>query len=413
MQAGFARAIDPAFTGITEIAAVSPALPPLPAPVDPVRPANRFSLGLLLVALALGGIINAFGPKWAQAIFETVKLDSIGGISALLAAVAASIVVHEAGHLVAAILMNFEVLGICLGPLRAIRSYGRWTVELSGRLFTGSISAVARNTHRWRERVLVVVASGPLVTLVSGLTAGLILLHNPIYGWPKSFLAGLAEFNSFLFVLGLVPNGCPARVRNDARQFLIFWNDTAEAQEIFLYHLIARLELAGVRPRDYPMGVIHAMAAMKGRPESMLIYAQIISAWALDCGDTVTAEAWDARALELEQACSIGAQAITLAKSACIDVLLRHDLAAAKRKLTHVDLDSLAPGWLQHRTKAVHSLVEENIEQALAEISLARYSFPNRMPYFEFEQMLLGELHRKALAITPKGLSTFRTNRAA
>ncbi len=133
---------------------------------------------------------------------------------------------------------------------------------------------------------------------------------------------------------------------------MIFWNDTAEAQEIFLYHLIARLDVTGVRPRDYPMGVIDTMAAMKGRPESMLIYAQTISAWALDCGDDVSARAWDERALELKEACSMGAQAITLAKSACLDVLVRDDLAAARKKLAQVDLDSLEPAWLQHRTQS-------------------------------------------------------------
>lgn len=413
MQAGFARAIDPSFTRDIEVPRVNPPLPATAAHMDAARPTNRFSAGLLLVALALGASVNSFGPKWAQAIFQTVKLDSSGGVSALLVAVAASIVLHEAGHLAAAIAMNFEVLGICLGPLRAIRSYGRWSVESSGKLFTGSVSAVARNIHRWRERVLVVVAGGPAATLVSGLAAGLILFHTPVDGWPKSFLGALTEFNFFLFVLGLVPNGCGAGVRNDARQFLIFWNDTAEAQEIFLYHLMARLELTGVRPRDYPIGVIQAMAAMKGRPESMLIYAQTIGAWALDSGDAVSAQAWDARALELKEACSIGAQAITLAKSACLDVLLRDDLAAAKRKLAQVDLNSLAPVWLQHRTKAIHRLIEQNVEEVLAEASRAQYDFPEGVPYFGFERMLLGELHRKALAIKPRELSIFCTNRAA
>ncbi len=173
MQAGVARAIDPS------VGRVNPPVPAMAAHVDAVRQTNGFSLALLLVALLLGGSINAFGPPWAQAVFQTIKLDSIGGISALLAAVAASIVLHEAGHLMAAILVDFEVLGICLGPVRAIRSYGRWTVEFSGKLFAGSISAVARNTDRWRERVLVVVAGGPVATLVSGLAAGLILFHIP------------------------------------------------------------------------------------------------------------------------------------------------------------------------------------------------------------------------------------------
>jgi Zn-dependent protease len=413
MGATLANAVDAAFTQRIDTFRPRPEPSPLTPARATTRRSNRFSFSLLLIAVALGAAIELFGPTWAQAVFQTVQLNNAGGISALFAALALSVVLHEGGHLLAAILMDFEVLAICLGPVRATRSYGKWNIAASGKLFTGSISAVPRSTNRWRERALTVVAAGPLMTLVTGLVAGAVLFYTSSGAWTKTFLGTLVELSCFLFVLGLIPNGRTAKVRNDARLFWIFWKDGWDAQEVFLYHLITLREIAGVRPREYPMGLIHAMACAQGRPDSMLVYALTITSWALDCGDIETAKAWDQRALELSTASNKMVQEATLARSACLDVLFRDDLDAAKRKLSGVDLEALAPACFRHRTKAIHALLESNIAEALEEISRARHSFPKRLPCFEFERMLLTRLHRKALALEPQDIATCHTNRAA
>lgn len=354
-------------------------------------------VGVLALAIALGAAIQLFGPVWTETIFQSVKLNAPSSFAALLAALATSIVLHECGHLAAALLVNFEVLGFCVGPLRATRPYGKWRLEFSGKLFTGSVSAIPRQGGSWRERVLVVVAGGPFVTLVTGIAAALLVLYCSPAGWPKTFLGALAELNCFLFVLGLIPNARGARVRNDARLFLVFWADSSEASEIFLYHLLARLELEGVRPRDYPLGLIRAMAAIRGRSDAMLLYANAISAWAFDSGDLVNADAWDLRALQLSSECSETAQQSTVAKSACLDVLLRRDFVAAETKLKAVDLDALSPGWLRHRAKAAFYVATGDSARALEEICRAHYYLSAGKPYHDFQRMLLKRLHREAV----------------
>lgn len=406
MQAGFARAIDPGFARPAKAPRVCPVPAPLPARADTAGETSRFSLCLLLVALALGGCIEKFGPAWARTIFQTVRLDDAASLSTLLVALAVSIVLHEAGHLLTAIVMNFEVLGICLGPVRGTCCHGKWRFELSGKLFRGSVSAVPRDSKRWRERVLVVVAGGPAATLLSGLVAGMLLFNVAGAGWTRAFLGALTELSCFLFLLGFVPNGRGAKVRNDARLFSIFWNDASEAQEVFLHHLIARLEIDGIRPRDYPAGLIHAMARMPARPEAMLVYAHTITAWAVDRSDLITAKAWDERALELSERCNLGTQQATRARSACLDLLLGDDLASAKQKLSEVEFEALAPVWLEHQAKAVHSILERNVPEALAQIARAGYALPSELPYYRFERELLGRLHRKALAVPSAELST-------
>ena len=376
---------------------INPPLPPFAPTSAKAGGTQGFSLTMLLLAVLIGAAIKVFGPIWAQLIFSAVRLDSFAALSALLCALVAVIVLHEAGHFMAALLLDFEILGICIGPIRATRSHGAWSIQLSGKLFAGSLSAIPRGTLFWRERVLAVVVSGPVATLATGFVAALLLFHLPLEGWLSIFLAALVQLSMLLFVLGLIPNSRTAPVRNDARLFSILWKDSAEAREIFLYHLVTQLEISGVRPSDYPSGLIGAMAAMNGRPESMLVYAHVISTWALDRGDLATALAWDERALALGPDCRLAAAQATLARSACLDVIARDDFASARRKFAEVDLNALGPAWFRHRALATRCLVENDVPEALAELCRARRAFPKRLPCFDFEQMLLTALHRKAL----------------
>src|ERR1022692_814025 len=100
--------------------ALSRKLPLMPAEgPQPARPAElRFHLLLLALAIALGVLLQLYGPAWLQIVFAQVKLDSLAGVCALLLALFVSIVAHELGHLFAALFLNYEVLGATLGPLQ-------------------------------------------------------------------------------------------------------------------------------------------------------------------------------------------------------------------------------------------------------------------------------------------------------
>src|SRR5438045_9266221 len=108
----------------------------------------------------------------------------------------------------------------------------------------------------------------------------------------------------------------------------------------------------------------------------------------------------------------VGHQA-TLGRSECLGGLFWDDIEASRRKLADVELEELAPAWVRHRTKAVHSLIERNIPETLGEIARARHSFLKNLQYCEFERMLLTRLHRKGLAFEPEDLASRRTSHAA
>lgn len=385
---------------------VNPTVPVLQTPATQVKKGWAPLLLLFLLALALGLSARYALPAHVRERFEIPNLFQLRGIAMLFGAVAISIVLHEAGHLIAAILMNFKVLGLALGPFRVVHSSGRWEFRFTPpSLFSGSVSAIPRSTKHWRARMLVVVAGGPIATVVTGVAAGVLLLSQPADGSTNPFLGALTQLSLFIFVLGLIPNGRDARVRNDARLVLVLCRDSDEAREILLYHLLTQLEVAGTRPREYPERLMTELAQKQGRPDLMLFSAHKIVLWALDRGQLSTAEAWDRRCLELSAGCQPAARNVALANSACIDVLVRNRLLEAREKFSEVDWETLSPAWLMHRSRAAYYLTLRKVPECLAEISRSQYTFPNRLPFYVFERLLLSQLHRAALNVRPPELS--------
>ena len=380
--------------------------PPLPCSSRALDSADKRwipSLALLAGALVIGTAMQVFGPRWVRSLVEVVQLNSIGSASALLLALVTAMVLHEVGHLVAAVFFDFEILGGSFGPVRAVHLHGKWTAQFcSTRGFNGSISAIPRDNRAWRNRMLVVIAAGPAMTLLTGIAAATVLVLANANGWAAAFLGALTQFSFFIFVLGLIPNAATAKAKNDARLFSSVWRNGEEAEEIRLYHAVAQLSAAGVRPRDYPDAIIRKLAGARGRPEAGLLFASTIAMWAMDRGDIETADAWDERSLELSRLCDAAFENTALAKSACFDALFRDDLATAREKFRGVNFDRLTPECFKHRAKAAHSIAEGSFAEALAEVRWAERSFPKELPYYEFERMLMGMLVNKAAA----GLNT-------
>jgi hypothetical protein len=376
---------------------IDPPLPSFPKKLEKAQAKSKFSWKLMLLAVAIGIGAKIFGPAWARMLFEGVRLETVAALGAFLAALGAGVVLHETGHLLAALLLDFEILGASLGPVRAAHFHGKWTFQLSGTLFSGSISAIPRQNHSWRKRMLLVVAAGPAATFLTGVASGLLLLNGQFDNWTGSFLALLTQLSFFLFVLGLIPNGTTAQVRNDARLCYALVHNSVEAEEILLYHLVTQLGMAGMRPRDYPVRLIRKLAAARSRPDMSLIYAHTIIVWAIDRGDMQTADAWEQRGMDLSEICDLRLQNLTLARSAFFDVLFRDNLAGARCKFAEVNLEVLSPRYFMHRVKAAYQVAAGNTEEALAEVHRANFSFPKALPYYDFERVILTKLHQKAI----------------
>jgi len=364
----------------------------------PARSADlRFHLLLFVAAVALGSTLQSFGPSWVRAIFERVQLNSLSGLSALLLALLASIVAHELGHLLAARAFNYEILGAAIGPFQLDRWHHKCIFRLrAGQWSRCSISAVPRQMHsRWRIHMMLVVLAGPVASLLFlAVAVSWAAGHHADHFW-----SACAEVNFFLVMLGFIPNSRLAPIRNDAALFLALWKKAADAQDIFRCHQAIELGLRGIRPEDFPEPLLHELATFEHtRPYTRLMVARRMVEWAVDSGNQQLAGEWDQEALEASAQCGARSANRALAESACLDVGLRRDLVTASRKFAKVRFAELFPPSLAERAQAAYFVARHLPQQAPAHILRAQYQLPRGNPYYNFERMLLEQLHHLALA---------------
>ncbi|MGA7411770.1 MAG: hypothetical protein WBW33_14930 [Bryobacteraceae bacterium] len=358
-----------------------------------------FSCVMMLIAATFMCVLQYAGPRSVQTVLDPPKLHSLEGLTALIVSFTFVLTLHEAGHLVGAIAMRFELLALSLGPFRVARLHGNWSLQFNARrLFSASVSAVPRTNRFWRVRTLVVVGAGPAATLLSGMACAYVTFSLHPTGWARIALTLVIQLSLLLFLAGLAPNGARARVRNDSQFCCSLLRNGKEAHGIYLYHSMTQLIISGIRPRDYPESIIRQLAEIQERPDMALLCADTIVQWAIDSGRLATADAWDCRAMDLRCYCSVTQQHVALAKSACFDLLFRGDMGAAKAKFASQDFRRLSPWWLNGRAKAANHLVEGRTGETLAEISRTRQLFPKGVPYYEFEESLVSRLEEKASA---------------
>ena len=363
---------------------------------------RRFVHGaaLLLAGLVFCLLVSFFGPPWLRGLFEAINFLAPGAVPALLAATAGSLLIHELGHLLAAVSLNFEILGISLGPVRLLWLHGKYAVRFSAkRLLLGSVAVAPNSMRNWRVRAISVAAAGPLATLFGAVAASGILVSGHTAGVPHMFWSAFAQMNLVIFFLGLIPNNPSSLVRNDASLLRMLFQNGPDASEWELVHLIVQLRLHAIRPSDYPQLLMDRLATHQPtRAGTKVLIARTLSDWALDSGDVGTADQWDREAAAHALDCEPRLRNSALAASACFDVAFRGDMKSARAKFATVNLDELFPPCFAHRVRAARLLAMELPKLAPAEIIRAQYALPRGLDYYNFERMFLEKLHLQALS---------------
>ncbi|HMF77089.1 MAG TPA: site-2 protease family protein [Bryobacteraceae bacterium] len=369
---------------------------------------------LLLAGLALGLLLGSFGPPWTRPLFAALSMNTPAALAATLAATAAALLIHELGHVLAAVLLDFQILGVSLGPVRLQWLHGKHAFRFSvGRLFSGSVAALPRDMQNWRKRTMWVIAAGPAATLAASIAAGCVVILQLPEVVPHTFWSALAQINFLIFVLGFIPNGARAPVRNDSTLFWTLLHDGPEARELELVYRIGQLRLHAIRPADYPETLMGRLAAFRAhRPDTKVLLARTLADWALDSGDVRAAGLWDREAIAHVRDCDPRLRNSTLAASACFDLIFRDDATAARAKFAEVDLDELFPPCFAHRARAARLLAVDLPHRAPAEIIRAQYALPLGLSYYDFERMLLARVHLQALAVLPVETGSHTARRA-
>ena len=373
--------------------------PPVPPVPPPAPKPNRVNWGLFGLA-ALVGLLGGFtGSSGFLFVMEALDFARPRGVAWVLLALIASIGVHEAGHLIAALAMKMRVFGFSIGPLLVRWLHGETSLELRPKFCAGSVSAIPRARDGWRAQYLTLVAAGPAATLLVALSVTWFLAtHRFVSPVQASLPVDFAVINWMLFVLGLFP-GDPARpVKNDACQIISLLRDRDAAETIARNIQMLQWATEGIRPKDYPPDEVRQLARMEMNRNESLMRALVIWSWAYDREDFASAEAWQAHALELSVSSTPRLRASILAGCATFDLLHRESPELARERMTLVDRKLLHPDYLRHRMEAVHFVLAGDFEKASQEVAEALAALPAGIPAYETERIVLNRLRERYLS---------------
>lgn len=220
----------------------------------------------LVKGLAAGGGIGL--------VMALAKVDS-GAMLWFFPALWIGILVHETGHLLAALLVGFHIRQFAVGPLVLEREARGWRLKLvPARAVGGMVQAAPPSTDDLRRRFLLFVTGGPAATaLLFAATA--LLPAGP-------FTTALALANLILAGLSAIPSFAGG-MASDGKAIQLLRRPSPDGDLLIaLLYAIAQ-DTQDVAPRDWDPAMVGRLRApgaspLAGAAATMLITYELLAA---------------------------------------------------------------------------------------------------------------------------------------
>ncbi len=262
-----------------------------------------------VLSLLAGGLIGATGAMiavWGAApLVKTAARSRMGGVGLIvlmLVELVFALMAHELGHVLAALSVKFRFQLLVIGPLRVERDESerlraRWNRDLT--MYGGAAASLPTDTHNLLQRFAIVIAGGPLLSLLLCGLALTLSAQIPAANAAVRFAFawfGLACGMVFLATALPLPGG--AFQTDGARLWQLLRGGAQATRTVALLTLTALLR-AGVRPQKWEARWMEAaLEPADGSPsECMARYFAYLRA--LDSGAVAEAETRLMRAVEL------------------------------------------------------------------------------------------------------------------
>ena len=282
------------------------------------------SVFLRVLNIGVAGSIGWFLGKLAFQGIYGISFLSFVGIFVL------AIVVHEVGHLICALNVNFRVCSLMVGPITIHWNNGRLSVRW-GTLKIGGMVAVAPNgIHDLRRRMLILVAGGPAASFGAGVSALAITLILPASSTSAAFKVG-GVVSCGLGLLSMIP----AR-RYYSSDGAKLWDLTRSKErgerQCALLVVLAALN-AGSRPRDWDASLINRILALQdGSGQDINCYL-LAFYWAKDKYDFEAAQQYLEAAIARQKICPLAVKSSIALDAAFFYSLIRGDSVAGRKWL--------------------------------------------------------------------------------
>jgi hypothetical protein len=170
---------------------------PLPA----LRTANRLPV---LLAMGVGSFLFALlSDKLGVATRAITPFASIETFVVFVAAIVATIAIHEIGHVIAGLIVRFEFVSMHAWPITVSRTRGKLRIRLMSPQQNMTVMLPPADFERVRERFAVFSAGGATANLTTfALVYPTVVAHgNP----PSVFLYWVAFYSLFFGIVNLLP----------------------------------------------------------------------------------------------------------------------------------------------------------------------------------------------------------------
>jgi hypothetical protein len=250
-------------------------------PLPGATPKGQTTHVLLGVALGVAIVVGGLRYAW---------LDAIGPVClAFLPAFYLAVLVHELGHLVAALALGFRWREFAVGAIIIRREAGRvrWHFVASRLVAGGQVQGVPRSSDGVRGQFLIVLAAGPIATAL----LFVVLLFLPRSPWTTA----LGLCNVLCALTSWLPYYTGGYVI-DAKAMLLLRDGGPEGDGLAAVLFLAAADGQGVAPRDWDAGKLAQLEAAADAPLAATA-AVLMLAYTLDVGEPDAIVAATERAL--------------------------------------------------------------------------------------------------------------------
>ena len=266
---------------------------------------------------------------------------------------------HELGHALAARLVNWRLLTIAAGPL-ALRQTPkglRLARNPLSRAWGGFVYAIPRDDRQLRRRRFVMVAGGPVASLLLALLAAAGLAASDGAGVWRVVASQVGLMSLAIGVLTLVPHRSGGLTSDGGQMWQLLRGGPGVEQRLATQLLLTAL-VGGVRPRDLDETLV--ARALATTDPAYATTAHYLAYWRdMDRGNITAAASHLDYALTHRTATTPAAQAAFAAEAAYLTA--RHDLTP--------DAPATAAAWLKLAT--LRGLADSNYHRAQAAVHLA------------------------------------------
>jgi hypothetical protein len=232
--------------------------------MNKTKPARRTVWRTLLAMCAggvVGGVIAYFGLVSAKATGATNLPHPLWFPVFIAISVFLAIVIHECGHLVAALSQGFRFRVLTLGPLAIIDTPAgvrlRWNFRVMALIMGQQISTpppkTAEHPGATVKNFLVYLLGGGVANLLSAAIAGLILAAMIGGPWTRQLLTIFIIISVALGVINLAPLATSSGIKTDGFHIRALRRGDGGAEYFLALFEYIREVYDGVHPRDWSL----------------------------------------------------------------------------------------------------------------------------------------------------------------